>query len=244
MKDFAGFSDETEVGLPCEAGLLQVNFYKDCAAVFGHQGQMGGGINEGAGADGQEDIAGLGGADALFEDFYRQRLAEPDDIDARHAAAFGAGWQNCGVFEIATLVVVDMAAFCASVAEGVAVDFEDVSASGAFVQVVDVLGDEVEIAGALFKFGKGEMGWVRRCFEHFPSAPAIPLPDSARVSFESVRICEFRSGEVFPEAVCASESGDSALGGNPRAREDCDVFCDTQKFTNVSGFILHEFSLI
>lgn len=91
-------------------------------------------------------------------------------------------------------------------------EVEEVFGTGAFVEVVDVLGDEEDVAAVfLFEKGEGEVGGVgmNGAVGETGAAHVVEALDGFGIAFEG-----FGSGNVldtvaFPEAVGTTEGGES-----------------------------------
>ena len=105
--------------------------------------------------------------------------------------------------------------------EEAAVHVVDAARTGALVQVVDVLGAEVEaVAELLLDVCQGFVGGVGLRGESIAATHGVEAPDERGVSFPG-----FGRGDLFdtmavPEASGATEGGESAFGGDARAGED------------------------
>lgn len=66
----SGRTVETVVDITGQGCWLQVDFYQDSAVLLGMMGQGGGRMDKGGGADGEEEVAMLGGADGLGKGFW------------------------------------------------------------------------------------------------------------------------------------------------------------------------------
>jgi hypothetical protein len=97
----------------------------------------------------------------------------------------------------------------------------EVLRAGAFVEVVDVLGAEVEAAGHLaFEFGEREVAGVGLGGERVAAAHRVEAPDEGWIGVPG-----FGGGDVLyamtvPQAARTAEGGEAALGGDARAGED------------------------
>ena len=105
--------------------------------------------------------------------------------------------------------------------EEAAVHVVDVLRAGAFVEVVDVLGAEVEAARHLaFEVGEGEVAGVGLGCEGIAAAHGIEPPDEGWICVPG-----FRGGDVLytmavPKAAGTAEGGEAALRRDAGAGED------------------------
>jgi hypothetical protein len=101
----------------------------------------------------------------------------------------------------------------------------DAAGAGALVEVVYVLGAEVEVfwiclSEALFDFGEGFVAGVGLGSEGVAAAHGIEAPDESGVGVPG-----FGRGDVFdavtvPEASGAAEGGEAGFGGDAGSGED------------------------
>lgn len=89
-----------------------------------------------------------------------------------------------------------------------AVEMEYLRAAGTFVEIVDILGDDIYVI-PLFKFDKCRVGSVRVAFHEPFSTFVVKLVDEGRVACESVGAAYVHHRVVFPKAVSIAESRDS-----------------------------------
>lgn len=85
-----------------------------------------------------------------------------------------------------------------------AVEMQDISAAGAFVEVVDVLGDQREVGRLHFELRNGVMRGVGRCAQDGSAAPFMPSPDESRVARERVGVASSKASYCSQNPFCLS----------------------------------------
>ena len=111
--------------------------------------------------------------------------------------------------------------FCA---RDVAVQFDDVAAAGAAMEVIHVLRDESEGGGAFLPFDEREVGrvWIGLGDKFAP--PCVPFPNETRFAVEGGWSGEFLRFEFRPKAgLRIAKCRDAAFRGDARAGEDGDA---------------------
>jgi len=192
------------------------------AALVGDVDEAGGGIDGAGGAYDEED----GGAVELVVDrvHIKGDFAEPDDVWTDGGVAGFADGEGFGVFVEGVVGEALAGAGAAGLEEG-AVHVVDAVRAGALVEVVDVLGAEVEVVGVyfgevLFDLGESFVGGVRLGGEGVAAALGVETPDEFGVGLPG-----FGGGDLFdavavPEASRAAEGGEAGFGGDAGAGED------------------------
>ena len=98
--------------------------------------------------------------------------------------------------------------------------------AGPLVQVVDVLGDDQQLAAPFAV--EPRQGLVRRVRlggeDVRPPLVVEPL-DQAGIAPEALRGGDFLDRVVLPQSVLGAEGPEAGFGGDPRAGEDDDVAC-------------------
>lgn len=175
-------------------------------------------------ADREEQIAIGEGC----EDFIHliRHFAKPDDVGAE-AARFAAGGASHCRGEV-RLAIGFAAAEMAKGFQDFAVHMYEVFRPGAFVEVVDILGDDEDGAGPfLFQMREGQVrgiGFDGRV-EQAPAAHIVKFMDEGGVAGKG-----FGCGDVFnfmaaPKTACASECLKAAFGRDSGAGQDDDGGC-------------------
>ncbi len=132
-------------------------------------------------------------------------FAEPDDVGADGVAAGLAGGEG-GVVE--GLVGEGLVAAGAAGLEELAMHVVEVVGAGALVEVVYILGAEVEAVGhAAFEIGEGEVAGVGLGRDSVPAAHGVEAPDEGGVGLPG-----FGGGYVF-YAMAVPETAGAAEGG-------------------------------
>lgn len=152
-----------------------------------------------------EDISLLGYLDGFGE--HRDRFAEENHIRTEKRTIGMTGIEklfptverHCGQF-------VDRAAEFGDLAMQVS----DVFGSGAFVEVINVLRDDMDIV-SLLQFRQSDMGSVRLAVEHLAAALIIEVNDQFSVPGQSLRGADILDAVVCPETIRVAESGDAAV---------------------------------
>ena len=86
---------EGNINVGGEWGRFQIDFYQKGATELGFVGEGGGGLDEGGGADGEEDVTVSGGDDSLEQGVLGEGFVEPNDIGPEQAATI---WTKGGYF--------------------------------------------------------------------------------------------------------------------------------------------------
>ncbi len=164
-------------------------------------------------AGGSYDEEG-GGAVEFGVDFVHGEgdFAEPNDVGADGVGTDFAGGEG-GFVE--GLVGEGMVAAGAAGLEELAVHVVDVAGAGALVEVVDVLGAEVEAVGHVaLEVGEGEVAGVGMGGEGVAAAHGVEAPDEGGVGVPGVGRGDVFDAMAVPEAAGAAEGGEAALGGD------------------------------
>ena len=126
----------------------------------------------------------------------------------------------------------------------VAVKPENLAVASQVVESVDVLRDEREPWLLDFQFHQRAVSGVRRGFGDDLAAPVVPLPYQARIARERLGCRQFFRLVVLPQAACAAEGRDAALGGDAGARQDrhgvrlcdpCSYFFDVSQLYSIES---------
>ena len=105
--------------------------------------------------------------------------------------------------------------------EELAVHVVEVVGAGALVEVVYVLGAEVEAAGHLaLEVGEGEVAGVGLGGEGVAAAHGVEAPDQGWVGVPGVGGGDFLDTMAVPEATGTAEGGEAALCGDAGSGED------------------------
>ena len=169
-----GAEDDFVEGVGVE-GLFGADVDGADAALVGDVDEAGGGIDGAGGADDEED----GGAVEFAVDGVHVEgdFAEPDDVRADGGVAGFADGEVVGVFVEGLVGEVFVGASAAGLEEA-AVHVMDAVGAGALVEVVYVLGAEVEaVAESFFDFGEGFVGGVGLGGESVAAALGVEAPD-------------------------------------------------------------------
>src|SRR5262249_47488933 len=137
---------------------VDVHLDDGAAAAQDLEGEIGGRVDHGGGADHQHQVAALRLFEAGFEEVARDRLPEHYRIALHDPAAAVAARRPLPLREVArgAAAAADDAAQLAPVA----VDLGECDAARLDVEVVDVLGDGVLQVAAPLQLGEGEVAWV------------------------------------------------------------------------------------
>lgn len=184
--------------------------------------QAGGGIDHQRGAAHDQHVSLGDVADGLIQDIHVQAFLVQDHVglDAAAAAAHGDAFGVHDIFR-----VIELAAALAVVAEGAAVELQDVFAAGRLVEAVDVLGDDGFQLSFLFPLGQLFVGLVGLDAGHQELVPVVFEELFGHTRVAGMAEHEFRREFIFltVEAVLASEIRYAAFGGNAGAAEKDDV---------------------
>lgn len=145
-QSFAGLGHDGPIDPAGDGGGFAVDLCGDCPGRGGEMDEACSGLNHGAGADRDEEVAGLESVVRRGECGLRELLAEP-----YHAGTKDTGWVKGGwARELRERLG---AGFKVPFGRGApphverAVELDDVTATGALVEAVDVLRNEREGAG-------------------------------------------------------------------------------------------------
>ena len=110
------------------------------------------------------------------------------------------------------------------------------------MQSINILGDQSEVLEIPFKLTDCLVAGVGTSLQNLPTTPVIPLPDSAGICPKRLGGRVILNLECTPQALSASESGDSAFRRYTSAREDNDPgrrdqqrpepFCDPERHSS------------
>ncbi|MFM1944887.1 MAG: hypothetical protein RI897_3869 [Verrucomicrobiota bacterium] len=121
-EDLAGGVLEGEVSVGGEGGRLGVDFDEGGAIGEGDFREGCGGVDEGGGSGGDEEVTGSAGLDGESDLFTGEGFPEPDDIGAEEALALWAAWWGRVGIGVVFYGVIFLEAFYAV---EVAVEFDD-----------------------------------------------------------------------------------------------------------------------
>lgn len=144
------------------------------------------------------------------------RLAKPDDVRAKQPVTGRARWR--------AFIAVDgrgrnLAAGKAAIAIDSTVELDDIDASCALVQSIDILRNECQLRFERFQPGQRTVTGVGLCIGDELTAPDVPVPDELRVARERFGRRKFFGFVLLPEAgLCIAKRGHAALCGYARAR--------------------------
>src|SRR5580698_5703378 len=143
-------------------------------SVAGEVDEARGGIDNERSADDNENIGGSDEGDSLLDHGYG--LFEPDDVGAQLSAVFGLLAQK----DIFPDVIDEGFVLLAAHLEYLAVQVEHAGTAGAFVEVVNILGDDVDVE-VLFQLGKAAVGSVGFGFGDVAAPHIIEVEDKRRI---------------------------------------------------------------
>ena len=107
--------------------------------------------------------------------------------------------------------------------EKFAVHVDDADRAGLFVEIIDILGAEVEaVAEAAFERGESEVAGIRFCGCGHAAAHGIKFPDELRIALPGGGRGDFLEAVFAPEAALVAKGGDAAFGADAGAGEDED----------------------
>ena len=140
------------------------------------------------------------------------RLAEPHDVGAEERAVGGFGAVSElpaveGVYEVGIAAAAHFFEFT--------VEMEDMGASGALVEVVDVLGDDADVVVAL-EVGESVVAGVGRGLVELFAAGVVEIVHQAGVTLPGFGGAHVLDAVFLPEAVAVAEGADAALGAHAR----------------------------
>jgi hypothetical protein len=117
-------------------------------------------------------------------------------------------------------------AFCP---RDVAVQFDDVAAAGAAMEVIHVLRDESEGGGAFLPFDERDVRRVWIGFGDKFAPPRVPFPNETRFAAEGGWSGEVLRFEFCPKAgLRIAKCRHAAFSGDARTREEDDALCATE----------------
>ena len=91
----------------------------------------------------------------------------------------------------------------------------------AFMQVVDVLGNDRDLGDMRLKGHDCTVAWVRLRLLYLHAAPLIPAPDQFRVALKGLSSGKLFGVELRPQSgKCIPESGYATFTGNACPREE------------------------
>ena len=176
--------------------------------------EAGGGVDGEGGADHEEQVGVADFAQGAF--VFGDGFAEEDDVGAQLCAVGGevaeAGGAGGGKDQVGVAFAAGFAQF--------AVEVDDAGAAGAFVEVVDVLGDDGNVVEGGFEFGKGEVTGVGGHVVELGAAGVVEVEHEAGVALPGFGGADVFDAVVFPQAVGVAEGGDAAVGAHAGAGED------------------------
>ena len=106
----------------------------------------------------------------------------------------------------------------------------DAAAAGAFVKIVDVLGDQREFGDDLCQPGKRSMAAVRLALQYAHPAPFVPSPNERLVVSKRRRRGELLGVETRPESgQCVPEGRDAAFCRNAGTGHGDDALASFQQ---------------
>src|SRR5262249_9162048 len=105
-------------------------------------------------------------------------------------------------------------------APDIAVELEGSATARPFMQSIDVLRNQCEVAGGSLELNQGPMSGVGFGLSDERAPPVVPLPNQARIFCEGLGCCQIFGLVLLPETVRAAEGGDATLGGDAGAGED------------------------
>jgi hypothetical protein len=102
-----------------------------------------------------------------------------------------------------------------------AVQVQDLTAAGALVQIIDILGDQSKTRSQSCQGGYGQVCRIGLCTQHMHAAPFVPTPDKFFVVQKCLRCGKFFGIEPFPKASPGIAKGwNTALCGDTGTRKD------------------------
>ena len=104
-----------------------------------------------------------------------------------------------------------------------AVEVEHLRRAGAFVQIVDVLGDDLHVE-ILLQVNQAEVAGVGLRVDQLVAALIIELVDERGVAAVAVGRSHIHHGVFLPEAVAIAEGADATLGAHARTGGDYKLF--------------------
>jgi hypothetical protein len=183
------------------------------AAMLGHMGQGGRGLDHGRCPDHEHGSAVLCFAPGGFQGIRGKRFAKKDGVGFEHAAAFAARGHALG--DVGRPVF--LAALHAENFPQAPVQLNYIPGSGLAVQTVNVLGDDLAQQAQAFELGKGEMAWVGLVGVVVADELAADAPVFGRVLAEDFDRGVDGRVELLPEPALGAEGGDSRFGADAGA---------------------------
>lgn len=177
-------------------------------------------------ADAEQQVALAGRGESLAQRRLGQRLAEPDHArpDLSAAGRTTRRLDPSSLFRLDRIgqgVPVGCRAGCATRRVQAAMQVKDVAAAGAFMQVVDVLGDQPGVGDSSAQCGNRPVRGIRLDTQHLQAAPLVPAPDQRGIVGEGRGRGQGRRIVARPEtAKGIAEGGNPAFRRHPGARED------------------------
>jgi hypothetical protein len=107
--------------------------------------------------------------------------------------------------------------------EDLAVKVEDASAAGTFVEIVNILGDDVDVE-VLLQPGETEVGGVGLGFGDVAAPHIIKVENQRRIPSPGAGGSDFGDFKAFPEAVGITKGLQATFGADAGAGEDDDLF--------------------
>src|ERR1041385_1349519 len=175
-------------------------------------------MDDGRSADGKKQIAGTSGSDGAPDRVLGEVFTEPNHVWPKLSTATRTtGWRFTGLLPPFNDLVF-LKAFCAA---DVAVEFDDIAASGALVQTVHVLGNDGELRHATLPFHEREVAGIgMRSGDQFAS-PGIPFPDEFWVAPKRFGRGHLLRPESRPESCLrVPEGGHAAFGRDSRTGQN------------------------
>jgi hypothetical protein len=116
----------------------------------------------------------------------------------------------------------------------------DVAGASALVEIVDVLGAEVETVWpeSALDFGEGDVGGVGFCGAGVAAALGVEAPDELWIGFPCFGSGDFFDAVAVPEASGASEGGQAAFGGDAGSGEDEETVLKSEAHDGTDGFVV------
>ncbi len=182
-------------------------------------------VDHAGGAHGDQQVAVFGDLEGMVEGIHRQAFAEPHHAGAQRAAAMGAGRRR---YAAPCLRLIRNRQRCVGFALAVetaralqlAVQVGDVLAAGAFVEIVDVLGDQRELRHLARQRCDGQVSGIGLRAMDDAASPFIPAPDQRWVGTERLGGGQGCGVETLPQpAEAVAEGGDTTLGRNTSTAE-------------------------
>jgi len=211
-----GAEDDLVKGFGVE-GLFGADVEGADVALAGDVNEAGGGVY---GARCSHDEQNGSAVEFAIDGFEIEgNLAEPDDVGANRGSAVLTSGQG-GSFVDGIVLECDLAASASGLKEG-SVHVVNAVGAGALVEVIDVLGAEIEaIAQPLFYFGKAEVSGVGFGPEGVATAHGVETPDEFRVGLPRLGSRDLFDTVAVPQSSGAAKGSEAALGGDARSGEN------------------------